>query len=356
MAEAHQAALTRLDRLDERGNLVERADLTEHPHDRLVGSAVQRSVEGRRGARRRGVRVGAARPDNAHRRGAAVLLVVGVEDEQHVHRPREHGIDLVVADLPHHVQEVRRVRQVVVGLVEGEPDREAMAHGGDRRGLRDEPQDLTLPGSGIADVLGALVEGAECGERRDEHAHRVGVVVEAVDEALAHVLVDERVMGDVEPPLVELRAVGQVAVEQEIGDLEVRRPLGELLDRVAAVAEHAVGAVEVGDRRLRGRGREVRGVVAVEIGIEFAQGRRGEHTTSDRCGDGLAGAVVGDGDGLGHVASSRGANFRRCGRGIHPRPGVHVSCRPVTGRNQPVRVACCRACGARGIRACPRAW
>ena len=77
----------------------------------------------------------------------------------------------------------------------------------------------------------------------------MGVVVESVDEPLAHVLVDERVMGDVEHPLIELRLVGELTVQQEVRHFEVGRVLGQLLDRVAAVAQDAGIAVEVGDRR-----------------------------------------------------------------------------------------------------------
>ena len=50
-------------------------------------------------------------------------------------------------------------------------------------------------------------------------------------------------------PLVELRLRRQLAVDEQVGDLEVGRLLGELLDRVAAVLEDALVAVDVGDRR-----------------------------------------------------------------------------------------------------------
>ena len=187
---------------------------------------------------RRRVRIGVAGADDAHRRGAAVLLVVGVQDEQHVHRPLERRVDLVVgADLPHHVQEVGRVRQVVVRVVERQADREAVGHRRERRRLGDQPQDLLVAAGVVVDVLGAVVERAERGDRRDEHAHRVGVVVEAVDEPLAHVLVDERVVGDVVRPRGELVGGRQLAVQQQVGDLEIGRVLGELLDRVARDTE-----------------------------------------------------------------------------------------------------------------------
>ena len=49
-------------------------------------------------------------------------------------------------------------------------------------------------GLGVEDVLGVEVEGGQGGHRRDQHPHRVGVVVEALEEALAYVLVDEGVV------------------------------------------------------------------------------------------------------------------------------------------------------------------
>ena len=240
--------------------------------------------------------------DDAHRRGAAVLLVVGVEDEQHVHRPLEPRVDLVLADLPHHRQEVRRERQVVVRVVERQADREPVAHGCERRHLGDQSQDLLVTAGLVVDLLGVVVERAECGDRADEHAHRVGVVVEAVDEALAHVLVDERVVGDVVGPLLQLRRVRQLAVQQEVGDLEVRAVLGQLLDRVAAVSQDAVVAVEVGDRALARSGLHVRRVVDEQRRIELAHRGGREHPVGDRYRHRLAGAIVSDGDGVGHVA------------------------------------------------------
>jgi hypothetical protein len=75
----------------------------------------------------------------------------------------------------------------------------------------------------------------------------VGVVVEALHEPLAHVLVDEGVVGDLVPPLLVLVGVGQLAVDEEVGDLEVGRVLGQLLDRVAAVAQDAGVTIELGD-------------------------------------------------------------------------------------------------------------
>ena len=283
-----------------------------------------------------------ARTDDPHRRGAAVLLVVGVEDEQHVHRPLEHRIELVpVADLPHHLQEVARVRQAVVRVVERQPDREAVAHRGDRRRLGDQPQDLLLAGLLVEDLLRVVVERPERRDCRHEHAHRVGVVVEPVDEPLAHVLVDVRVVRDVGRPLLELRLVGQLALQQQVRDLEVGRLLGQLLDRVPAVAQDACVAVEVGDRRLAGCGLHVGRVVDEQVGVELTNRRRRKDAVGDRCGDGLTGPIVGDGDGLGHVASS--VSRAMVGAGLSPRaanvPAGRLTAPTLTFRSRALRAA-----------------
>ncbi len=197
MAEPLQPVLALLHRLDERGHVLDRADLGEHPHCGLVGTAVQRAVQRGGGRRARGVRIGMGRADDAHRGRAAVLLVLRVEDEQKVERLHEHRIGVVLADPPHHVEEVGGEAQRVVGVDERESRAEPMAARGERRHLRDQAEDLLVAGLGVEDVLRVVVEGRQRGDGGDEHPHRVRVVVEPVHEPLAHVLVDERVVRDV---------------------------------------------------------------------------------------------------------------------------------------------------------------
>jgi hypothetical protein len=55
-------------------------------------------------------------------------------------------------------------------------------------------------------------------------------------------------------PLLELLGGRQLTVQQQVGDLEEGRVLGELLDRVAPVLEDAGVTVDVGDRAAAGRG------------------------------------------------------------------------------------------------------
>ena len=128
----------------------------------------------------------------------------------------------------------------------------------------------------------------------------MGVVVEALHEPLAHVLVDERVVRDVVDPAVHLLLVRELAEEQEVGNLEEGRVLGELLDRIAAVTEDAVGAVEVGDvGRRRGRATEA-GIEHPGSGHQLLDGGHVDAAVLDGNLDALASAVVGDRYGLGH--------------------------------------------------------
>ena len=87
MAEAHRKAVAGFHAFDERGNVLHVADRLEHPQDLLVRAAVQWPVEGRGGLRRapRTDRP-STEPIEAHHVRAAILLVVGVEDEQHLER------------------------------------------------------------------------------------------------------------------------------------------------------------------------------------------------------------------------------------------------------------------------------
>ena len=173
------------------------------------------------------------RADHSHRGGRAVLLVVGVEDEQDVERPGQNRVRLEAGfcDLPHHRQEVGAEVERVVRVDERHPDAEAVRRRRKRRHLGDEPGDLLAPRLRVEDVLGVQVEGRQRRHRGYEHPHRMGVVVEALQEPLADVLVNERVVRDLVAPLLELGLGRELAVEQQVGDLEVCRGLGQLLDR-----------------------------------------------------------------------------------------------------------------------------
>jgi len=75
----------------------------------------------------------------------------------------------------------------------------------------------------------------------------MGVVMEPVDELL-DALVDDRVVGDAVDPRIELRRGGQLAVQQQVRRFQERAPLGQLLDRIPAVAQDPLVAVDEADR------------------------------------------------------------------------------------------------------------
>ena len=275
-------------------------DPVEHPQHGLVGAAVQRAVErGGAGGDRR-VRVDLRRADVAHRGGRAVLLVVGVQDEQHVERLRQPRVRLVLqlGHLEQHREEVGRVGQVVVRIDVRQAEVVPVGERGERRHLRDQPDRRHVALVLVVDVLRVGVERRQRADRRQQHPHRVRVVAEAVEELL-DVLVDVGVHGDLVHPVVELVARRQLAVDQQVGDLEVGRLLAELLDRVAAVLEDAGGAVDVGDLAAAVRGVRVRRVVGHEaevvlVDLDPAEVHRLDGPVDDLDLVGLARPVVGD--------------------------------------------------------------
>ena len=91
------------------------------------------------------------------------------------------------------------------------------------------------------------IERRERADRAEQHPHRVRVVAEALEE-LRHALVDVGVDAHVVLPPASCVRGRQLPLEQQVGDLEEARLLGDLLDRVAAVAEDPRVAVDVGDR------------------------------------------------------------------------------------------------------------
>src|SRR2546428_12406718 len=101
--------------------------------------------------------------------------------------------------------------------------------GRQRRHLCDQAKDLQPPALLAEDVLRVGVEGRERAYSSHKDAHRGGIVMKAIDQLL-DVLVEERVMGDRVHPLAILGGSGQLAMDQEVGDLEEATALCELLD------------------------------------------------------------------------------------------------------------------------------
>ena len=237
VAEAHEldAVLLVLDLLDEGVDVAAvLEDAVEHLEDRRVGATVQRAGEGV-DARGDGVEeVGVGRADESHRRRRAVLLVVGVQDEELVEGLDHVGVDVVVRrrDAERHPEEVLLEGELVVRVEERLADALLVGVGRDRRQLGEEADRRDLDVLLVERVEAVLVEGAERRDRRRQDRHRVGVAREAVEERL-EVLVQHRVLAHPLGEAVELGLRRQLAVDEEVGHLEEAGLLGQLLDRVA---------------------------------------------------------------------------------------------------------------------------
>ncbi len=131
-------------------------DPLEHPQRLLVGAAVQRPVQrgdaggdGRVGVDLRGA-------DRAHRARGGVLFVVGVQDEQHVERPLQARVGLVLelGHFVHHPEEVAGVVEVVVGVDVGLAHVVAERERRERRHLREQADDLDRADALVVDLAG----------------------------------------------------------------------------------------------------------------------------------------------------------------------------------------------------------
>ena len=178
----------------------------------------------------------------------------------------------------------------------------AVREGRERRHLGEHPDRRHVALLVVVERLRLRVEGRERADAGEQHAHRVGVIAEAL-EVLLDVLVEEGVVGDVEDPALELGRGRKLAVDQEERDLEEARLLAELLDRDAAVLEDSRLAVDVGDRRAARSGVRERRVIRHEaevvlVDLHLAEVHRLDGPVGDLDLVRLAGAVVGDRQGV----------------------------------------------------------
>ena len=185
--------------------------------------------------------------------------------------------------------------------------------GADARRLRDEPADLQAARLQIRHLLGVRVVGRQRRNGRKEHAHRVGVAVEAFEDGL-DVSGQPPVFADSSDPPRPFRVGRQLSEEEQVGRVEECAVGGELLDGIAAVEEDAFVAVDEGnpasacgrvlERRIVGHQSEV--VVGAPDPTEVHRANRAVLNGNLVL---FARAVVGDCQRVGHNA------IRRLGRG-----------------------------------------
>ncbi len=94
------------------------------------------------------------------------------------------------------------------------------------------------------------------------------IAAEALEEA-GHLLVHHGVARHAIVEIGLLARRRQLAVKQEMAGLEEVAMLGQLLDRVAAIEQHALVTIDIGDLRLAARRRGEAGVVGEHPGLRI---------------------------------------------------------------------------------------
>ena len=124
--------------------------------------------------------------------------------------------------------------------------------GADGRHLGDQPRDLQPPVGALVDVARLRIHGRQRRYGRDQHAHRVRVVArEAVEEPF-EILVQHRVPLHLGLPDLHLPIGRQLAVQQQPRHFQKRAVLRQFLDRISAVAQDPLVAVNIGHRAAAG--------------------------------------------------------------------------------------------------------
>ncbi|MCY1441084.1 hypothetical protein D9M71_573870 [compost metagenome] len=182
--------------------------------------------------------------------------MVGVEDEDPVHCLGQYRADRfdLARGVEHHVQEVFRVRQVVARVHHGLAHGVLVNHRGQGRHLGNQTDRGDFAVLRVIDVQRVMVERRQGADHAAHDGHRVGVAAEAVEEGL-QLLVNHGVVLHGADELGLLLGIRQFAVEQQVAGLEVVGFFGQLLDRVAAVQQDTLVAVDISDLRLAGCGR-----------------------------------------------------------------------------------------------------
>ena len=239
-----------------------------------------------------------------------------------------------------HRQEVAAEAEAGRGLHDGQPAPVPERVRGERRRLRHDAVDLRPSDVLVEDRLRFGIVAGQCREARDEHAHRVRVGREPVEQSL-DALGRHLVRLDHVRPARELCSRGQLAVQQQVRGFEVRARLGELLDRIAAVAQDAAIAVDERDAALhRGRVHQRR-IVRHQAEVVFCRLDAAQLCGTDR--------PVGNG----HFVGAPGAVVGECQRVRHARLEGNVSRLPavwpaVSARQ--TRSGLRRVVGVRGLR------
>ncbi len=212
-------------------HLVRRTDFLEHVDDRFVGAAMERPLERANGRGHR--RVDVRKRGGRHQRGECrgIETVIGMEDIGQVERLDRLGARLFAVD------EVEKMGRLVEVGADGRQRlalARAMEISDDRPHLGGE---RNRPGQKLFRRLRTdrrVVVKAQHGDARAQDVHRVGILRRVLQE-----IEDRRRKrargAEVGFQLLELCLVGQGLMPQEVNDLLVTDPSGQLVDVITGV-------------------------------------------------------------------------------------------------------------------------
>ena len=118
----------------------------------------------------------------------------------------------------------------------------------------------------IVDVGRVVIEGRQRADHADHHRHRVRVAAEARKK---RAICSCTIVWWVIAWSNSLRCARgrQFAVKQQIAGLEEVAMLGQLLDRIAAIEQNALVAIDIGDLRFAARGRGEARIVGEDMPV-----------------------------------------------------------------------------------------
>ncbi|MPM91834.1 hypothetical protein SDC9_138968 [bioreactor metagenome] len=196
------------------------------------------------------VQVRLAGGDHPDGRRRTVLLVIGMQDQEHVQRMTDLGRCLIflVGQREHHVQEVVDIAQIGAGIDDRLADARLVGGGRDGADLADQLGRVDLQGGVVSALnLRTLVGGQRVDHRRHD-GHRMRVRREGL-EMLHHRFVQRGRFGEQFGEMLAFIVGGQVPEDQQVRGFDETGMLRQRLDRNAAVPQDSVIAIDEGDLR-----------------------------------------------------------------------------------------------------------